>query len=247
MNKHITLVPLLLCCLMHITAQESKTVKINDTLTVTAELLYSDDFTEYFSNWIPQFEDPETALYFRNGKMEVDADRGCTMWYPIKLEGPLLIEYDAVMIDKGGNNDRVSDLNCFWMASDPEHPDNFFANIMRQKGGLGDYNYLQLYYVGFGGNKNTSTRFRRYPGDGSRPMLPEHDLHDPEYLLTGNTVNHVTLINYDKIVQYYHNGNLVFDLYDDEPFTSGHFGLRTTINHMTFDNFKVYALTAVKD
>lgn len=226
-------------------AQETKTVVINDTLRVKASLLYSDDFTDNLSNWIPQFEESGSQLIWDEGKMEIDVSRGCTMWFPKKLNAPVMIEYDAVMIDKGGKNDRVSDLNCFWMAHDPENPDDFFVNILNQKGGLGDYNYLKLYYVGFGGNKNSSTRFRRYPGDGSRPMLPEHDLTEPEYLLKGNSVNHVRLINYDGIVQYYHNGNLVFDFYDSEPFTSGHFGLRTTINHMTFDNFKVYALEAI--
>lgn len=245
MRKHIIIAFISLVSVLSASAQETKTVVINDTLSVEASLIYADDFTDNLSNWIPQFEDPESSLHFRNGKMEIDADRGCTLWFPKKLEGPLIIEYDAVMIDEGGKNDRVSDLNCFWMASDPANPDNFFVNILNQKGGLGDYNYLQLYYVGFGGNKNSSTRFRRYPGDGTRPMLPEHDLTEAEYLLKGSVVNHVRIINYGGMVQYYHNDNLVFDFHDNEPFSSGHFGLRTTINHMSFDNFKVYSLEAI--
>ena len=39
------------------------------------------------------------------------------------------------------------------------------------------YNDLKTYYVGLGGNRNTTTRFRRYIGDPeTRPLLPEHDL-----------------------------------------------------------------------
>jgi hypothetical protein len=229
-----------------ISAQEAKTVIINDTLTVNATLLYSDDFSYNLSNWISQFEKPESTIEIKDGMMEIDTKRGCTVWFTKKLNSPLIIEYDAVMIDNGGKNDRVSDLNCFWMASDPNNKEDSAEKIFRLNGSLGNYNYLKLYYVGFGGRNNTTTRFRRYPGDGSRPMLPEHDLSAPQYLLTGNTVNHIKIINYHGIVQYYRNNQLVFDFYDTEPLSSGYYGLRTTINHMTFDNFRVYSIVPIK-
>jgi hypothetical protein len=40
-------------------------------------------------------------------------------------------------------------------------------------GAFADYDTLKTYYVGQGGNGNTSTRFRRYVGrPGERPLLP---------------------------------------------------------------------------
>ena len=76
------------------------------------------------------------------------------------------------MISAGGKNDRVSDLNCFWMARDSRNPDDLFA--VHRTGKFADYNQLLCYYVGVGGNTNTTTRFRRYIGDANtRPLLPQ--------------------------------------------------------------------------
>lgn len=224
-------------------AQKTKTVVINDTLTTTATLLYSDNFNGDLQNWQAQQEIAGGSVEVKKGKMEIRANRGCTVWFTKALKAPLMIEYDAVMIDKGGPLDRVSDLNCFWMASDPNDPSGKFINTGELSGSLGDYNKLKLYYVGLGGRKNTTTRFRRYPGTGERPLLPEHDLRDKKYLLTGNTVNHIKIIVYNTIVRYYRNGQLIFNFNDPDPLLSGYFGFRTTINHMTTDNFRVYKLS----
>ena len=41
------------------------------------------------------------------------------------MSGKVTIEYDAcVVVESDG--DRLSDLNCFWMASDPQYPDNLW-------------------------------------------------------------------------------------------------------------------------
>lgn len=241
MKKNIFFI-LSFLCVIHVSSQETKSIVINDTLTVKASLLYSEDFNGDLSKWISQFEKPNSTIQIKDGMMDVDSERGCTVWFDEKLEGPLVIEYDAIVIDKGGKHDRVSDLNCFWMASDPKNPNDFHKNIHLQKGGLGDYNYLKLYYVGFGGRHNTTTRLRRYPGDGTRPMLPEHDLNTEESPLIGNAVNHIKIINYKGIVQYYRNNQLIFNFKDSEPLTSGYFGLRTTMNHVAMDHFKVYSI-----
>jgi hypothetical protein len=79
-------------------------------------------------------------------------------------------QYEVTIIRRGVANDRVSDLNCFWMA----------AGGRRRSGKFADYNDLRAYYVGQGGNGNTTTRFRRCIGDPVlRPLLPEHDLTAP--------------------------------------------------------------------
>jgi hypothetical protein len=223
-------------------AQNIKTVAINDTISLKASLQYSDDFARGLSHWNPQKEVEGSLVEIIDGKMDITTKRGCTVWFDRFLEGPLMIEYDAVMIDEGGSLDRVSDLNCFWMATDPNDPKNNFIKKDELSGSLGDYNKLKLYYVGQGGRKNTTTRFRRYPGTGERPMLPEHNLRNEKFLLKANKVNHVKIIVYHNIIQYYRNDQLIFNFYDPEPHSKGYFGLRTTINHMSIDNFKVYNL-----
>lgn len=153
-----------------------------------------------------------------------------------------MIEYDTYIIDQDGPNDRVSDMNCFWMAKDPENPDNLFANSEKRHGKFSNYDSLRLYYMGVGGHDNSKTRFRRYTGNGERPLLPEHDLSDPKYLIKPNTVNHIRIIAFNDIIQYYRNGEKMINFKDDNPYTSGYFGFRTVNNHMTVDNFKVYQL-----
>jgi len=230
---------------IQLNAQELKKVVVNDTLFVNAVLQFSDDFDIDLSNWQSQSEITGSTVEKKDNKMEITAARGFTVWFTELLRGPIMIEYDAVMVDKGKPLDRVSDLNCFFMATDPNNPTGKFINEGELKGGLGDYNKLKLYYVGQGGRKNTTTRFRRYPGTGERPMLPEHDLTDKKYLLTGNTINHVKIIVYNNIIQYYRNNQLIFNFNDSDPLTEGYFAFRTTINHMTVDNFRVYKLKSL--
>ena len=142
----------------------------NDNL----ELIYSDDFETDLSNWVIEQGQGGTAEII-DGKLDIADEKGCTIWFKHKLKSPVMIEYEATMVDKGGRRDRVSDLNCFWMAIDPEHPEDIFVDTSRN-GRFPNYPPLRLYYVGYGGNDNSTTRFRRYPGGGERPMLPEHAL-----------------------------------------------------------------------
>src|ERR1043165_3761458 len=124
------------------------------------------------------------------------------------------------MISAGGPHDRVSDLNCFWMATDA---------LKRRSGKFTDYNDLRTYYVGLGGNSNTTTRFRRYIGSPEeRPLLPAHDLKGPEFLLKPNVKQKIRLVANGKRIQYYRDGKLIFDFNDPHPYTRGHFGFRTT-------------------
>ncbi len=96
------------------------------------------------------------------------------MWFKHPLSGPVAIEFDATAVSAGGPNDEVSDLNVFWMANNRDGSARFPDS---RSGQFADYNDLKTYYVGLGGNRNTTTRFRRYIGDPeTRPLLPEHDL-----------------------------------------------------------------------
>jgi hypothetical protein len=179
--------------------------------------------------------------------MEIDVPAGATAWFVRDFQGPVLFEYEARMVknDPPGPNDRVSDLNCFWMAMDPREPRVFF-DVDARTGAFETYDAMTAYYVGQGGNSNTTTRFRRYIGEsGNRPLLPEHDLPSPtspDVLLTPNTWQKIQLVACNNLIEYYHNGRRLFSYTDPAPYTHGHFGIRTTWSHLQVKNFKAYRL-----
>ena len=225
--------------------QKAKDVVIGDTLVVGATLLYEENFENGLEHW--QVEQmPGGIVTSTDGKLEITDVAGCTIWFKKQLEGPIMIQYDTCVIEEGGPQDRVSDLNCFWMAKDPENPDNLFANSEKRGGKFSNYDGLRLYYMGVGGHDNSKTRFRRYLGNGDRPLLPEHDLSESKYLITPNKITKIKIIAYNGIIQYYRDDQCIINFYDAEPYTSGHFGLRTVNNHMTVDNFKVFRLEEKK-
>ena len=80
------------------------------------------------------------------------------------MSGKVTIEYDACVVVEA-EGDRLSDLNCFWMASDPQYPDNIWKREKWRNGIFLNCYSLQLYYMGYGGNHNSTTRFRRYDGN----------------------------------------------------------------------------------
>jgi hypothetical protein len=175
------------------------------------------------------------------GHLNVDVSGGCTVWYRHVLSGPLLIEYEAVVIQRGGANDRVSDLNCFWMAQDPQRPGRLLE--VRRSGKFADYDTLLTYYVGLGGNSNKTTRFRRYIGKpGDRPLLPEHDLQAAEFLIKPNEKQTVRLVACGSLIRYYRDDRLLFELNDPEPYVNGWFGLRTVHSHLQIGRFRVHRL-----
>jgi len=196
------------------------------------KLLYSDDFEHGLSRWSAELEQPG-RVEAKNGILTLDVPAGCTVWFKPELKSPVRIEYDAVMVQRGGPNDRVSDLNCFWMAT----------NVRRRSGRFAEYNDLRAYYVGQGGNTNTTTRFRRYIGDRElRPLLPQHDLSSKDVLLTPNVIQRIQLVAYGGRVQYVNNGRVIFDFHDPAPYTHGRFGFRTTFSHVELRHFRVYRL-----
>ncbi|MBU2975652.1 DUF6250 domain-containing protein [Zobellia sp. B3R18] len=216
-------------------------VKINDTLTAKASLTYLDSFQLGLENWEVE-QMPGGSVQVNEGKLEITDVSGCTIWLKKKLEGPLMITYEAYVIDEGGPQDRVSDLNCFWMAQDTEHPNDLLVNSENRGGKFSNYDNLRLYYMGVGGHDNSKTRFRRYTGDGNRPLLPEHDFTQKEYLIKPNRKTKIKIVAYNGIIQYYRDGERIIDFYDQNPYTTGHFGFRTVNNHMTIENFKIFSL-----
>lgn len=159
------------------------------------------------------------------------------------MSGNVTIEYDACVAVEGKPGDRLSDLNCFWMASDPKASD-IWKRMNWRNGVFVNCYSLQLYYLGYGGNYNSTTRFRRYDGNEAgvtdekvRPgILKEYK--DQDNLLTANKWYHIKIQNTDNRIRYYIDGKLLVDFYDPSPLTSGWFGFRTTLSRTRITNFK---------
>jgi hypothetical protein len=128
-----------------------------------------------------------------DGVLDIDSAEGITLWFREPLVAPVAIEYDVLAVAEGGPDDAVSDVNAFWMATDPAVPDGSVL-ARRRSGTFADYDLIRTYYTGIGGNRNTTTRMRRYIGAaGNRPLLPEHDRSDAAALLVPNRWMHVRL------------------------------------------------------
>ncbi|MDW5288281.1 DUF6250 domain-containing protein [Formosa sp. PL04] len=241
-NKGIKIVAImsLVLVLFNSCGDPGKSVTINDK-TVNANLIFEENFDSGITNWVVE-QTPDGTVETIDSKLEIDDVSGCTVWLDKKFEGPIMIEYDVFLIQDGGLNDRVSDLNCFWMATDPKNPTNLFADSDKRGGKFSNYDALKLYYMGVGGNENKTTRFRRYVGNGERPLLPQFDLSDAEFMLEPNKAYHIKIVAYGGTIQYFRDNQLLVDFEDTDPYTSGYFGFRTVKNHMTVDNFKVYQL-----
>lgn len=200
------------------------------------EVIFTDDFKNDNELWISEFEQPATSsMKISKGKLDVNATAGGTVWYKNKLQGNIMITYNATVIDAGGKNDRVSDMNTFWMATNPSS-----ENINNQTGKFESYDNLHLYYAGIGGHDNETTRFRKYTGKGQKSILKEYT--DKEHLLVGNQKYAIKIIVNIGLVQYFVNDKLFWEYKDASPYTEGYFGFRTYISHQIYEDFKVYHL-----
>ncbi|WP_257285198.1 DUF6250 domain-containing protein [Endozoicomonas sp. SESOKO1] len=218
-------------------AQADSPEKLPDNLTLAAHL-YSDKFDTSLDQWVIE-QLPASSTTLLNGQMDIDDAGGTTVWFREKLQAPVMVEFDATMVMAGGPNDRGSDLNFFWMATDPASPD-FFARSKERGGDMRKYDSMSLYYVGYGANDNTTTRMRRYPGDGTRPLMPEHDLSGESYRNKINTPMKIRLVHDGVRWKMWRDEVLVYDILDEQPFVDGYFGFRTWKSHMQIDNFRVY-------
>jgi hypothetical protein len=199
-------------------------------------LLAWDDFRHGLGKWSTELEAGGTVRA-RDGVLDVDVPAGASIWFKQRLSGPYEINFTATPVSEGGPNDRVSDLNTFWNATDVRSPDDIFATP--RSGALAEYDNLTTYYAGYGANYNTTTRLRRYVGvPGERPLI--HDYTEP--LLTANQPFRVRLVSDGGHIQYWSNGALVFEYDDPEPYTSGWFAFRTTWSHFTLEDFSVRRL-----
>ena len=198
---------------------------------------------QFHKYWKVESESPDYKVTFIGDTAEIVSPKGLTLWRKEKMNGRVTIEYDAcVVVEKEG--DRLSDLNCFWMASDPTYPDNIWKREKWRNGIFLNCYSLQLYYMGYGGNYNSTTRFRRYDGNEAgiadpkiRPAIWK-EYTDADHLLKANHWYHIKITNEDNRVSYYIDGERLVDFRDAEPLTEGWFGFRTTLSRTRITNFR---------
>jgi hypothetical protein len=199
-------------------------------------LIYKEDFDTDLKNWIAEFSpSPTSSVAIKNGKLVIDVQGGATVWLNKKLSGNLLIEYKRKVIIDNGPNDRLSDMNQFWMATDPKN-----KNLFTRTGVFAQYDSLLLYYVGFGGNTNSTTRFRKYNGKGERILLT--DLTDKPHLLEPNREYSIKITVYNGLTMFFVDDVEYFSFLDKEPLREGYFGFRTTKSRQVIDDFRIYVL-----
>ena len=204
------------------------------------------DFDHWDQHWTEESEVPAQIHYLApDSCLDIVAPKGLTLWYQKPFKGNLTIRYQIRAVSGNLPTDRCSDLNCFWMATDPLHPDSIFARTNFRNGQFGKYYSLSLYYMGYGGNGNTTTRFRRYDGNyeaflqnKSRPDI-RIEYTDAEHLIQPNHWYTVQITVNDGVVQYWSDNELLSNFRDEKPLTKGWFGFRTTQNHLQVRRFTV--------
>ena len=157
----------------------------------------------------------------------------------------------------GKSEGRISDLNMFWNGSDPRS-NSHNPTILGLDGALASYNFLQLYYVGFGANDNTTSRLRRYDGGEQRPQITGYATSESltsddragaikdHTRLHANEPVRVRIISRKPTAEipenlfWYANEQLIFSFADAQPYLAGWFGFRTTLSHFQIRDFRVH-------
>lgn len=212
-------------------------------LEVKAQNVSGLNKSEFSKYWKVESESPDYSVTFRGDTAEIVAPKGLTLWRKEKMSGKVTIEYDAcVVVENEG--DRLSDLNCFWMASDPKYPNDLWKRAKWRNGIFLNSYSLQLYYLGYGGNHNSTTRFRRYDGNEAgvtdaeaRPAILK-EYKDKAHLLEANRWYHIQITNENNRVSYYIDGKRLVDFRDANPLTEGWFGFRTTLSRTRITHFR---------
>lgn len=200
------------------------------------EIILKEDFSSALDGkvWAAEkMQDAAERIEVKDGKLMLNTKGGATVWLKHKLPANIRISYKRKIIMDGGINDRVSDLNQFFHAQDP--PGGLTFN---RKSRFEEYDSLNLYYVGMGGNYNTSTRFRKYQ-HGDKKILV--DFSDAPHLLQANKTYQIVIEVFNGLVSYSVDGIQFFDWKDPQPYPGGYFAFRSTKSRQEIDDLLIEA------
>ena len=178
---------------------------------------------------------PGDKAVVQEGKLLLDTYGGVTAWLAQELQGNYLIRFKRKIIMTGAQNDRLSDCNQFWMATDP-----FSDKLFYRKGGFSEYDSLRMYYVGMGGNYNSTTRFRRYDGKGEKMIIGEFT--DSLHLLQPNKEYLFEIICKEGHILFKVDGEIYFTYKDPQPLTHGWFAFRSTRSRQEIDDLEIWRI-----
>lgn len=200
------------------------------------KILFEDRFDKLGDHWVLETQSANPAkLLIDSGRMIIDAGKDATVWLDQPLSGNLLIDCYREVWMRNGAHDRLSDMNFFWMATDPRN-----NHLFTRKGIFKEYDSLQLYYAGIGGNNNATTRFRKYAGDGSKPILQEYT--DTQHLLKPNHRYHIQILIRDGLTECRVDDEVWFSYSDPHPLRNGFLGFRTTKSRQVISGLKIYRI-----
>lgn len=199
------------------------------------QLIYGDDFHSLDTSlWRIEMErKPISSVYIRDSALWLDCRGGATMWFRKLLPQNFCIEYDRMVLMEGHPNDRLSDMNQFWMASD-----NDSLDLKHRSGSFKSYDSLRMYYAGIGGNYNKTVRLRKYDGKGNRLLLRE--INNRGYLLKAGTNYHIRIRMVNGEISLWINGILYFNYTDPMPLKYGYFAFRSTWSRQRISHFRLY-------
>jgi len=121
------------------------------------KIVLDENFTD-INNWIVEKNKADSEqVFIAHNKLIIDTYGGATVWFRQALKGNILIRFKRKVVMDSCSNCRLSDLNQFFMATEANSSLTF-----NRKGGFTEYDSLNMYYVGMGGNYNSTTRFRKY-------------------------------------------------------------------------------------
>lgn len=196
-----------------------------------------DDFPVFDpQRWCVETEQPAgSRVFVESGRLIMDTRAGMTVWLRQRLSGTYRIEFLRQVLVAGQANDRLSDMNVFWAAHDPGEP-----GMHGRDGVLESYDSMSTYYVGMGGNTNTTTRFRHYDGSGNRLLLGEHL--DAAHLLEVGRIYRIRIDVTAESTAYWVDDEQVFEQRLEGPPVAGYFGFRSVWSRQAISRFSVQVL-----
>lgn len=192
--------------------------------------------------------------------LDIRTPAGLSLWWHAELQGDYEVRFEARALpapdNAGALAGRVSDLNLFWNATEPDG-----SPPRPRDGAFASYDHLRAYYLGYGANGNRTTRLRAYDGQGRRQVLdgwadvPEAGPDDRQGAMTAATrlqagrwlrlrvVSHAPRDGRPEHGQVLVDGQRLFTLAEPQPLLRGAFALRTTASRLQLRGFRILHCT----
>lgn len=212
-----------------------------------------DDFRSGLGRWRLEAEDARAQAQASEGWLDLQTPAGLSLWWREPLAGDYSILFTALALpapaSAGAHAGRLSDLNMFWNAAEADG-----SAPRPRSGAFAGYADLELDYVGFGANANTSTRLRAYRGGQRRLVAGRADpataepgelpMHEGTRLHGGKALRVEIVSRRPTVADPVHlrwslNERLLFSQAGPEPRLQGHFALRSTASHLQIRDFRI--------